>query len=401
MKNQIKFYSALIALAILSSSIFSVKLENKAKNQLSTKNSGSESSDEVDCDDVNSQLAITDTVTNLNTPPNIPEPGCTNGCTDPSQNIPHTWTKLRCDQGKFHDLGVNPEGFLVFIGADGKVYEYDFEADTYFEIKGDFHIYGLNRVDIGYDGLIYVVAKGGDTYYLTCARYWVKLPGCAIDIGTGRGDEVAKIGCDYCETLLNSPCELEDSVNLPDRTCEKNSSPHLFRLICKCKCKCCRRRCNIFNKFKFECVEDKGIDRECYWLKYPAGPTYLDGADIKRCEFLRIDVNSNGYPVVIAKCGNKYKIYQIIGNDLNVFVQVHKTTSRIYDLCADNLGNIFYTKDDKVFAVDKDNNPDKEITIVGNPADFKARQISCGPYAQPTVIDDKCCVWTVTKHGYN
>jgi hypothetical protein len=422
MRNQLKLYLALIALALLSTSIFTVKLENKNKAQveLSTKvnEDGPEGpTDDVDCDDVLSQQGKTDEVTNGNSPTTPPEIDCTNSCTPAGQNVDHKWTKLSCITGgnlhKFHDLGVNSEGFIVLVGVDGKLYEYEWEEDKFNEIKGDYKINNLRHVDIGYDGLIYVVSLGGDTYYLTCKRYWVKLPGCAIDIGTGRGDEVAKIGCDdYC--LDNT----DDALCLIDREgerCLQPKSPHVYRLICKCKCKCCRRKCNLFVKFEFECPEDndKGIDRKCYWLKYPSGPVYtyqltssgVTTTVIERCKFYRIDVNSNGYPVVAAECFNPlqpvavspplYVIYQFIGGGFNYYSKLYDSANKIDDVCGDNLGNVFFVESGNVFAYVSPNSS-LQIPYLGLVPAPNAKRISCGPYAQPTIIDDDCCVYTTS-----
>ena len=407
MKNQIKI--VLLALTLLSSAVFSSKLSNKsllkAKNELNAK---VESKVELKHDEGNHEPEPCELDPNYNgvlgnlPPVVIPTPRIVDNARDPLQVKDHEWTRIdetsnNCPQ--FHDLGVNSEGFIVAIGANGLLYQYNFDLDTFTEIEGDFHLNRLRRVDIGYDGYIYVVNRSGDTYYLNCNGEWIKLPGCAIDIGTGRGDEVAKIGCnDICETLTpDIACVLSTIDDI------ETSSPHMYKLHCDCECTCCRKRCNRFLKKDIASCncddKDKKNDRKCYWIKYPYGPVWDDNNVYKPCLFERIDVNSNGYPMVTAKCGLRSKIYQFTGGDLNVYNQVLDVaySLKVKDLCGDNLGNIFYIQDEKVYVY---NNLNGDIQVL-TPNFTPGNNISCGPYAQPTVTSDECCMYTTTKVGYN
>lgn len=401
-KNQIKLYLAIFAIALLCTNIYSAKLKTEAMVEAKTETETTQISpkgDEVDCDEVNEQLGENNLIIK-DTP--IPTPQCVTKCRDPNQIRKHVWTRIQSDcKNKFHDVGVSSQGAIVGVGTNGLLYFYEFDLDKFTEIggEGDQEVKRLRRVDIGYDGLIYVVNLAGDTYYLNCKRYWTKLPGCAIDIGTGRGDEVAKIGCnDYCIDPEDSPCQLVEKERV------ETESQHLYKLHCDCECKCCHRRCNIFVKFVYDC-NDKGVDRTCYWIKYPDGPTYLDKKKNRRpCLFTRIDVNSSGYPVVVAKCGVNYKIYQMYGNDLNVYAEIlNNKKVKINDVCGDNLGNIFYITDTQVFVYNRLNGDVAlDLTKAEGKGNIKpGKNISCGPYAQPTITEKDCCMRTTSKVGYN
>lgn len=416
MKNQAKLYLAILTLALLSINIFSAKLTNKAKMTTSSKSKslmklktqaktqvkhlGNDYGyhQPVPCPDFDKEDVLA-----INDPPSVPNPQNTSGCRDANQKVGHDWTNIPASCAlKFNDLGVNSEGGIVAIGVNGLLYFYNFDFDDFEQIQGNFHLYGLRRVDFGYDGLIYVVNYSGDTYYLSCNRYWVKLPGCAIDIGTGRGDEVAKIGCnDYCETPESAECPtgLTDTID--------SSSPNVYKLHCDCDCRCCRRRCNIFVKHVFTC--DKDIDRKCYWIKYPYGPTWTDSTpETHLCHFTRVDMNSSGHPIVAAICGDsgtadRHRIYQFVGGHVNVWKEIFKgadAAKSVKDICGDNLGNVFYIHDDKVYIYNSDNG-DVDITAGLTTTPTPGENISCGPYAQPTITDNLCCMYTTTKLGYN
>lgn len=441
MKTKIKFSLTLITLAILSTSILASRLNKMASNSnLKSKTNAKvelKTQTEVEAEGKSNQIPIIGSPLIPPIPPYQPNPvDCTNvndnedelhdiscdnqnkdfptpqnnkNCRDADQKDPHVWTRLysggRCPQ--FHDVGVNSEGLIVTVGVDGKAYIYNYDYDNFSELEGDFELNHLRRIDIGYDGLIYVVNIAGDTYYLNCNKYWVKLPGCAIDIGTGRGDEVAKIGCDdYCEDIddLRHECGAND---INKKNTLDNRSKHIYRLVCKCDCRCCRRRCNLFVPHVFTCEKD--IDRKCYWLKYPRAPCYVEnvgeGDTEFECEFERIDVNSNGYPMVIARCKKnnliRYVLYQMVGGDKNIYVQIHVTEEKLNDLCGDNYGNIFYVQNGNSVWIYSSLNGDEPIVANGAISQYrKVRNISCGPYAQPTITMG-CCLYTTTKVGYN
>jgi hypothetical protein len=391
-----KIYLSIFAFAILQSNFLALEIKSNSLK----KHNGEELvvNNEKECKNIDQNIKDLAEVVAKNEPEEKDNPPSLTGNIDPKQKQDHKWTIIGPKKNgkclKFHDVGVNSEGHIVAIGANGKLYEYLYDLDEFKYVQGNFDLHNLRRVDIGYDGIIYVVSISGDTYYLSCSGHWIKLPGCAIDIGTGRGDEVAKIGCDdYCEGL-------DDKDNCPSKPNDivDKKSPHIYRLICHCKCKCCRHRCNIFIKHHFKCHKDN--DRKCYWIKYPEGPVYKKNNKYYPCEFSRIDVNANGYPMVIAHCGNKTKIYQMIGNEKNVFLEVREFNNdkKITDLCGDNYGNIFYIKDHHVYLYNQDSNYD---VLIGGADHDAGLNISCGPYAQPTVTDKKCCLKTTTKVGYN
>lgn len=455
MRSQMKFYLALLAVILLQGSIFSNTLETeiktetetnaeteiKAETEIGTETESKtkaqieaeteiETETETETKDVDTRPnhdehdlseaakkeckeGITETaeINATNDPKKIPFPINTRRCRDPKQKKSHYWSIMgNCSRNKFHDVGVNSEGAIVAIGADGRLYWYEYDMNIFEVIEGDYQIQRLRRVDIGYDGLIYVLNWAGDTYYLSCTRYWVKLPGCAIDIGTGRGDEVVKIGCnDYCEPLGTGPCP-KNFENPFDNI----ESPYVYRLICKCDCRCCKRRCNIFVKYVFTCEKD--IDRLCYWIKYPNGPSYKLFGKYFLCTFARIDANSSGYPMVLGRC-NKFttkiynKIWQMVGGDKNVYKNIltfpRSTTKRstLRDLCGDNYGNIFYIKrngnSNNNASVYIYNSSGSDVLVINTTSKKIGFNISCGPYAQPTVTTKDCCLYTTTKVGYN
>lgn len=427
----------LITLSLLSSAIFSSKLnkikaqtesqtealvQTEAKTEAKTKHA--DLTDPIHttkqaCDDFkaqfnNNKCFLTDQTTC------DPDPlvTCTKNCRDPRQRLGWFWTNIG---SQFNDLGVNSEGAIVAIGADGNLYYYQYDMNVWELIQGDFVLYNLARVDVGFDGLIYVTNLSGDTYYLTCNRFWVKLPGCARDIGTGRGHEVAKIGCNECEN--------KDSVS----PCTKNLNPahegayarmtHIYKLHCDCDCRCCHRKCNIFIKFVYTCEKD--IDRHCYWLKYPQivlPRRFYPSSLLSRCNHSsfkciarRVDVNASGKPMAIVKCQYYFRrwitlfngIVQMVGNHKNNWIFIrHRLGVTFRDLCGDNYGNIIYTYrrglysyiriyDEQRGGVLSDHwirTHDRRKTI---------RHLSCGPYAQPTYSDSNCEVYTNSKVRYN
>jgi hypothetical protein len=231
----------------------------------------------------------------------------------------------------FSDLGVNSEGIIVGVGLDSQLYEYAFAENDFVVLKTDFEISNLWRVDINYDGIIYVITRCGDTYYLDCERRWVKLPGCAIDIGAGRSGEIYKIGCKTPETC-KAPVVPGDTY--------KPSSPYVYKLICNCNCKCCHRRCKVFIKKYNYATCEPAEKRICYWIKLPI---YKDDKGIA-VEFTRIDAKFTGHPIVT---DGKQTVYEFFGGDENVFKQSFKllSFSNINDIASDNDGNDFFCTD--------------------------------------------------------
>jgi hypothetical protein len=415
MRNQMKFYLALLAVILLQGTIFSVSLKEseslkanleagsktETENKTELKDPGNH-----DLDDLNNVGCLNDIpesgLVSQNNPPTTDGTQiCTTNCRHPSQFVFPNYTRIgNCGRDKFNDVGVNSEGVIVAIGTDGKLYLYQFDLNIFEEIQGDFRLHNLRRVDIGYDGLIYVVNYSGDTYYLSCNRYWVKLPGCAIDISAGRGHEVNKIGCnDYCDPLGSHACNLPSESN-PNPCPIENESPYTYKLICKCDCRCCRRKCNLFVKYTLCDCKKKDIDRECYWLKYPNGPVYYD-VTWKLCTFSRIDTHNSGYPTVIGQCNNVNKLWQFIGSGVNRYTELRSGNRKFRDVCSDNLGNIFYILNNTpiastslatIYIYRTGNSSDGFVT-----ANSVGYNLSCGPYAQVTYTEDNCCMKTNSK----
>lgn len=128
---------------------------------------------------------------------------------------------------KARDVGVNFQGELYAAGLDGFLYFYEFLANRWKKVVGDYELTSIKRVDVSYDGVPYVVTSCGDTFYLSCDNKWIRLPGCAKDIGAGRGGEIFKTGCD-----------------------EREGGFGIYRLFCKCECKNCYQGCQRWKKSK-------------------------------------------------------------------------------------------------------------------------------------------------------
>jgi len=287
----------------------------------------------------------------------------------------------------FSDLGVNSEGIIVAIGLDGELYEYAFADGVFIVIKTDFEISNLWRVDINYDGIIYVVTRCGDTYYLDCERRWVKLPGCAIDIGAGRSGEIFKLGCEKPET-----CTAPNVFGTG-----KPSSAHVYKLICSCNCKCCDRRCKVFiKKYEYKTCEP-AEKRICYWIHLPNDIIGYNGQPKK---YTRIDAKFTGFPIVTD--GDR-TIWEFIGGDENKFKQIYQAPilfSDINDIASDNDGNDFYCTNYACYIV---KGPSSEYRITDHNLNFKgATDVSVGPFGMISFIhDNDKKMYTVAKVGFN
>lgn len=289
----------------------------------------------------------------------------------------------------FSDLGVNSEGIIVAIGLDGLLYEYAFAEETFHVIKTDIEISNMWRIDINYDGIIYVITRCGDTYYLDCHRRWVKLPGCAIDIGAGRSGEIFKLGCGKPKD-----CHPVAHGILGEK---KPSSRHVYKLICSCNCKCCDRRCKVFlKKYEYKTCE-LAEKRICYWIKLPND---TKGYDNKPVKFTRIDAKFTGFPIVTD--GDR-TIYEFIGGDENVFKKIYQAPSfftDINDIASDNDGNDFFCTNIACYIV---TGSSSETRIVDYQLKFKgASDVSVGPFGMISFISnvDKK-MYTVAKVGFN
>jgi hypothetical protein len=294
---------------------------------------------------------------------------------------------FKMNQGKicFSDLGVNPEGIIIAVGLDNELYEYAFAEDVFVSMEVEYEISNMWRVDINYDGIIYVITRCGDTYYLDCERRWVKLPGCAIDIGAGRSGEIYKIGCEKPEECKASTFPV------------KPSSPFVFKLICICTCKCCCRRCKFFiKKYHYKTCEP-AEKRFCYWINLPNDVKDTFGNTVK---FTRIDAKFTGFPIVTD--GLK-RVYEFFGGDENKFKLIYTTPlnfSPINDIASDNDGNDFFSTKIASYII---TGATSQTRIVDTRSLFKgASDISVGPYGMITFIgiNDKK-MYTVSKLGFN
>lgn len=255
---------------------------------------------------------------------------------------------------KAKDLGVNSQGDLYVVGLDGKLYKYEFLTDSWCMMEGDFELTRINRVDVNWDGMPYVTTDIGDTFFLGCDHKWTRLPGCATDIGIGRGGEVYKTGCD-----------------------KRNTGFGIYRLYCTCPTTCCYKGCQNWRKPCRFCWTHKSDDRKCEWFR-------IEGNGIK------IDVAPSGNPYTIDVNGT------ILQYDGTIWKKVF-TPSLAFDLTLSNEGVLFYTgQDGKIYKSVNEANGTWDIL------NGEADAITAGPFSQPWVIrnSDKSILGS-SKFEYN
>lgn len=246
------------------------------------------------------------------------------------------------------DIGVGAEGDVYVVGLDGYLYVYNFLANTFSHVLGDFEMNSITRVDVDSDGTPYVISGCLGIYYLNCNNIWTLLPGCGTDIAVGRGDEVWKTGCDA-----------------------RAGGYGIWKLFCTCKSKCnCDRTCLRFRPMKYN-SNTTGQKRKCFWYRIEGGAA-------------RLDVAPDGYPYVATEQGY---IFRYDG------VKFHAITGVLArDLTVSNEGLLF--------AVGVDNTINKVIcedkgiwaTLSGS-----AYEISAGPYSQPFIVSNANNVYTSTR----
>jgi len=243
---------------------------------------------------------------------------------------------------------------LYVVGIDGKLYKYEFLTDTWCMMEGDFELTRINRVDANWDGMPYVVTDVGDTFFLGCDHLWTRLPGCATDIGIGRGGEVYKTGCD-----------------------KRNTGFGIYRLYCTCPTSCCYKGCQNWRK--------------------PCRFNWTHKSDERKCEWFRIE--GNGIRIDVAPSGNPYTIDitgAIFQHDGTNWKKV-TTPSLAFDLTISNESVLFYTgQDGKIYkSVD-------ETKGTWSVLNGEADAITAGPFSQPWVIknSDKSVLGS-SKFEYN
>lgn len=255
---------------------------------------------------------------------------------------------------KAKDLGVNSQGDLYVVGLDGKLYKYEFLTDSWCLMEGDFELTRINRVDVNWDGMPYVTTDIGDTFFLGCDHKWTRLPGCATDIGIGRGGEVYKTGCD-----------------------KRNTGFGIYRLYCTCPTTCCYKGCQNWRK--------------------PCRFAWTHKSDDWKCEWFRIE--GNGIKIDVAPSGNPYTI-DVSGTILQYDGTIWKKVaapSLAFDLTISNDGVLFYTgQDGKIYKSANESNGTWEVL------NGEADAITAGPFSQPWVIrnSDKSVLGS-SKFEYN
>lgn len=255
---------------------------------------------------------------------------------------------------KGKDIGVNSQGDIFIVGADSKLYEYEFATNSFIHIEGDFELTKIFRVDVAWDGIPYVITETGDTYYLSCDHKWMRLSGCASDIGTGRGGEVFKTGCD-----------------------EREKGYGVYKLFCSTSVTCDYRGCLNFRKKANYFFTHKESGRTCEWFR-------IDGNGVK------IDVAPNGNPYVIDKHG-----------EINLFdgINWRKVSTKVkgYDITLSNEGVLFYIGQDANIYKSVNEIEGKWLQLEG-----QGIAISSGPFGQPWIVSrENFHVKGTAKFGYN
>jgi hypothetical protein len=255
------------------------------------------------------------------------------------------------------DVGMNPEGEVYATGLDGYLYNYLSIENKWEKIEGDFDLSKMVRLDVNFDGTPYVVTYLGDVYYLNCEHKWQKLPGCARDIGIGRGGEIYKIGCE-----------------------RRIGGFKIYRLICKQSepIKPCRR----YRKKCETCYSFEGDGRKCKWFN-------VDGAGV------RIDVHPNGNPFIINDTGN-ISFYDGIN-----WKKIPNTNA--YDLTLTNEGAVYYVGNDYgVYKITPKLYIDDYTKVkFSKLLNKSAIAVSGGPYSQLTIVGSGYNVYSSWKSGYD
>lgn len=251
----------------------------------------------------------------------------------------------------FVDVGLGAEGDMYSVGSDGRLYVYNFLANSYSEVVADTDLNTITRVDVDAEGTPYVVAGCLGTYYLNCYNKWVQLPGCSNDIGVGRGSEVWKIGCDA-----------------------RAGGYGIWKLFCKSKCKCqCNRGCIRFRPSKYN-TNKTGDQRKCFWYRIEGGAA-------------AIDVNIDGNPIVATDEG---KVFRYDGVNYNYIPNI-----KAMDLTVCNEGLVYaVSKDNKVYKLNN------EMTGDWKSLSGSVNAITCGPFSQPAAVATNGYVYTTTR-AYN
>jgi len=239
------------------------------------------------------------------------------------------------------DIGMDSQGQLYAVGLDGYLYERI--LNLWVKVEGDFDLVNIIRVDVGTDATPYVATLTGETYYLSCERKWVLLPGCARDIGAGRGGEVFKIGCVRTQGGFK-----------------------IYKLICQFNCETCKR-CIRYRKRLEYTYKDDG--RRCRWFN-------MDGAGV------RIDVDHRGHPFTINDSG-AIQFYN--GTEWNLIPQTDA-----FDLSVSNEGIVNYIGSDySVYRVKpKKYSEDYTKVSILKLTGKSGVAVTTGPYAQPCIISD-------------
>lgn len=256
------------------------------------------------------------------------------------------------------DIGVGADGDAIAVGIDGKVYSYNFIANSWSLVDGDYEMMNITRLDVDDQGTPYLVGSVGGISYLSCYNNWVQLPGCAVDIGVGRGSEIWRIGCD-----AKGANRQEFGV---------------WKLFCECGCKCgCERSCIRFRPSKY-INNPNGDKRKCYWNK-------IEGAGVK------IDVHPNGNPYIINNAG---RIFKYDSESFN-FTPVNGLLAKDITLSNDGLLYAVGKSDNRIYrAVDEDAGTWQALQGCAN-------EVSAGPYSQPWIVACDSNIVTTSKLNFN
>ena len=266
-------------------------------------------------------------------------------------------TKWTTTKQQAIDIGVSSRGDLYSVSLDGKLYQYNFISNTWANmLNSDNQYIYISRVAVSYDGTPYIITQSGETYYNNCDREWVRLQGCAIDIGIGKNGDIYKIGCDSQENgfgIYKLICNQEGgNLNMKKQTC--NRAKRWWR-------------CPGCNKHKEE--------KNCSWFK-------VDGAGV------RIAVSPKGNPVVVGLNGDI-----MVFNDENWVALVRGANARDIDISND--GEVFYNDSEmRIFKVGRGYTIPSQLC-------GGAKAITVGPYGQPFVIGNDYMILSSSKQCFN
>jgi hypothetical protein len=91
------------------------------------------------------------------------------------------------------DVGVGADGTVWAAGVDGKAYRFNGDGLGW---SADPAAANVAHIDVGPDGLAWVVTYDGGIWHDVAPGKWTKVPGAAVDVGVGADQSVWIVGPD-------------------------------------------------------------------------------------------------------------------------------------------------------------------------------------------------------------